>query len=60
MTASDYLMNARKSLEALSALLQEAAAKEISTDRILEDAMVHVREATRIIESMSDDDEGTE
>jgi hypothetical protein len=59
MTAADYLMNARKSLEALSTLLQEAAAKEISTDRILDDAMVHLREATRIIESL-DDDEGTE
>lgn len=59
MSAPDYLLNARRSLDALGTLLQEAAARRKSADQILPEAMAHLREAAQILESTMDD-EGTQ
>ena len=59
MSAADYLANARKSLDALTALLQRAAAEQRPTGEILEPALGYLREARQIIDSTMDD-EGTE
>lgn len=59
MSAPDYLVNARRSLDALGSLLQQAAAQRQGADQILADAMTHLREAQQILASTMDD-EGTE
>ena len=59
MSAPDYLANAGRRLDALAALLEEAAAARRPADEILESAMAHLKEAKQIIESTMDE-EGTE
>jgi hypothetical protein len=59
MTAPEYLASVRKRLDALAALLQEAANEKRPTDEILELALRHLHEARQIIDSTIED-EGTE
>jgi hypothetical protein len=59
MSAPDYLANAGKRLDAVAALLQDAAARRRPIDEILDEALAQLREARQIIAS-SFDEEGTE
>jgi hypothetical protein len=59
MAAVDHLAHARNSLDALSRVLEEAAADGRGVDEILDDALAHLVEARAIIDSLFDD-EGTE
>jgi hypothetical protein len=56
---AEYLTNARKHLDALKALLVDAAAAHRRADEILDEALAHLREARQIIDSTLDDN-GTE
>lgn len=59
MSAANHIANALRNLEALRTLLEDAAARGASLEQLVDEAMVHLEEATRILESMTDD-EGTE
>ena len=59
MTAANYLLNARASLDALADLLQEAADKGQPVSEIAEEALARVQDALTVIDSFGDD-EGTE
>jgi len=59
MTAANYLLNARASLEALAELLQEAAEKEQPVSEIADEALARVNDAMAVIDTFGDD-EGTE
>jgi hypothetical protein len=59
MSAPDYLARASRQLDALDALLREAAAQRRGADEILQPALERLREARQIIDSTMDE-EGTE
>lgn len=56
MSAANPLTNARSHIDALGRLLDEATARQQPAGEIADEAMMHLREATRVIESMKDDD----
>ena len=59
MTAVNYLLNARASLEALAELLGDAAEKEQPVSEIADEALARVHDAIAVIDAFGDD-EGTE
>ena len=59
MTAANYLMNARASLDALVELIHEAAEKEQPVSDIAEEALARLNDALAVIDTLGDD-EGTE
>ena len=59
MTAADYLMSARASLDALANLIHEAAEKEQPVSDIAEEALARLNDALAVIDTLGDD-EGTE
>ena len=59
MSAANYLMNARASLDALANLIHEAAEKEQPVSDIAEEALARLNDALAVIDTLGDD-EGTE
>lgn len=59
MTAANYLMNARTSLDALAQLLSEAVEKEQPLSEIADEAFARLQDAMAVIDAFGDD-EGTE
>jgi hypothetical protein len=59
MTAANYLMNARASLDALAQLLSEAVEKEQPVSEIADEAFARLQDALAVIDTFGDD-EGTE
>jgi hypothetical protein len=59
MTAADYLLSARASLDALANLIHEAAEKEQPVSDIAEEALARLNDALAVIDTLGDD-EGTE
>jgi hypothetical protein len=59
MTAANYLMSARASLDALANLIHEAAEKEQPVSDIAEEALARLNDALAVIDTLGDD-EGTE
>ena len=59
MTAANYLMNARTSLDALAQLLSEAVEKEQPVSEIADEAFARLQDALAVIDTFGDD-EGTE
>jgi hypothetical protein len=59
MTAANYLMNARASLDAVAELIHEAADNERPVSEIAEEALARLHDAMSVIDTLGDD-EGTE
>lgn len=59
MTAANYLMSARATLDALANLIHEAAEKEQPVSDIAEEALARLNDALAVIDTLGDD-EGTE
>ena len=59
MTAANYLMSARASLDALANLIHEAAEQEQPVSDIAEEALARLNDALAVIDTLGDD-EGTE
>lgn len=59
MAAVDYLLNARKNLDALAELLADAAAEQKAVADIADEALVMVNDVRDVLDTMGDE-EGTE
>jgi hypothetical protein len=59
MTAANYLLNARMSLEEVAELLRDAAEKEQPVSEIADEALARLDDAMAVIDTFGDD-EGTE
>ena len=59
MAAVDYLLSARKNLDALAELLADAAAEQKAAADIADEALVMVNDVRDVLDTMGDE-EGTE
>jgi hypothetical protein len=59
MSAPNYLLNARTSLDALADLINEAVEKDLPVSEIAEEALARLQDALTVIDAFGDD-EGTE
>ena len=59
MTATNYLMNVRASLDAVADLIHEAADNERPVNEIAEEALARLHDAMSVIDTLRED-EGTE
>ncbi|HEX5767658.1 MAG TPA: hypothetical protein VFZ54_03115 [Burkholderiales bacterium] len=59
MAAVDYLLSARKNLDALAELLADAAAEQKAVADIADEALVMVNDVRDVLDTMGDE-EGTE